>query len=312
MLLWGDMSPNTLDTFTVLIDGIYGALLNNPLNQNVWPKFCSKDVGEKFHEILDSVAVVKGYLSNKTFLPLPMNGKEFTETVEQIVLGFVNLSIYYVYSDRYILFSIFLIFFLSTIPCDMKLQNLLEGIVIKWSYLINETVTDTSAKLFYNGAQPLPSDEYTYWNNRLTNLENLYTQLIENNRKMVGVILEKIHSVYFTAFRQSFESAVTALTQARDVSVYLNAFAKHTHHFQSHNFLECNTLIKPMLHCMCVMWSKSIYYPKGNWAHLIRMIANMLIEESMNALDAETLFQNDIDDTISKIINIVAILNTYK
>lgn len=194
----------------------------------------------------------------------------------------------------------------------MKLQNLLEGIVIKWSYLINDIVIETSEKLFQNAVQPLPTDEYTYWNKRLINLENVYAQLTENNRKMVGVILEKIDSVYFTAFRQTFENAIAALTQARDVTLYLNAFAKYTHLFQSSHFLDTGMLIKPMLHCMCIMWSQSIYYPKENWTRLFKMIANMLIDESMNALDAETLFQNDIEDTILKIADIVTILNTFK
>lgn len=90
MLLYGDISSNTLDSFTILIDEIYGSLLNNPLNQCAWPKLLQKDVADKFYEILESVAVVKGFLNNKTFLPLPMNVKEFTETVEQIVLGFVH------------------------------------------------------------------------------------------------------------------------------------------------------------------------------------------------------------------------------
>lgn len=196
--------------------------------------------------------------------------------------------------------------------CDMKLQNLLEGIVIKWSYLVNDIVTETSEKLFQHNAHPLPIEEYTYWNNRLINLENVYEQLTENNRKMVGVILEKINSVYFTAYRQLFGNIIAALTQARDVTIYLNAFARHTHLFQSSHFLECGMLIKPTLHCMCIMWSQSIYYPKDNWTRLFKMIANMLIEESMNALDAETLFQNDIEDTMLKIADIVTILNTFK
>lgn len=196
--------------------------------------------------------------------------------------------------------------------CGVKLQNLLEGIVIKWSCLINDIVIETSEKLFQNGVHPMPIDEYTYWNKRLTNFENLYTQLTENNRKMVGVILEKIESVYFATFRRSFENVVTALTQARNVSIYLNAFAKHTNLFQSNHFLDCGQVIKPMLHCMCVMWSQSIYYPKENWSRLFKMIGNMLIEESMNTLDADTLFQNDIEDTIMKITEIVHILNMYK
>lgn len=201
---------------------------------------------------------------------------------------------------------------LRTMACDIKLQNMLEGIVIKWSYIINDIVVETSAKLFQNDAQPVPHDEYTFWCSRLSNLENVYAQLTENNRKMVGVILEKIDSVYFKVYRQSFENAVVALTQARDVTIYLNAFAKYTHLFESNHFLECGILIKPMLHCVCVMWSQSIYYPKENWPRLFKLIGNMLIDESMSALDAETLFQNDIEDTIMKITEIVAILNMYK
>lgn len=87
MLLYGDMSSNTLDTFTILIDEILGSLLNNPLNQNQWPKLVTKDISDKFSEVMENVAILKGNLSNKTFLPIPMNVQEFTETVEQIVLG---------------------------------------------------------------------------------------------------------------------------------------------------------------------------------------------------------------------------------
>lgn len=96
MLLYGDISSSTLDTFNVLVDEIYGSLLNNPLNRNAWPKLLQKDVSDKFYEVLENVAVVMGNLSNKTFLPLPMNVKEFTETVEQIVLGLVNKRHVYV------------------------------------------------------------------------------------------------------------------------------------------------------------------------------------------------------------------------
>lgn len=91
MLLYGDISSNTLDTFSVLIDEIFGALLNNPLNQKLWPKLLTRDISENFFDALENVAVVKGYLCNKTFLPLPMNSKAFSETVEQIALGFVSL-----------------------------------------------------------------------------------------------------------------------------------------------------------------------------------------------------------------------------
>lgn len=201
---------------------------------------------------------------------------------------------------------------LRAASCDKKLQNTLEGCVIKWSNLINDVIIETSEKLFSNNVHPLPIDEYEYWNQRLDNLENIYAQLIENNRKMVGIILEQLNSVYVTAFRQLFNNTVAALTQARDVFIHLSAFAKCTHQFQSSNFLDCGTLIVPLLHCMCIMWSHSIYYPKENWIRLFRMVSNMLITESMNNLDVDTLFQNDIEDSIMKINEIMAILQLFK
>lgn len=42
------------------------------------------------------------------------------------------------------------------------------------------------------------------------------------------------------------------------------------------------------------------------------MISNMLIAESMNTLDVDTLFQNDIEDSMMKINEIIAILELYK
>lgn len=189
---------------------------------------------------------------------------------------------------------------------------MLEGVVIKWSQLINDVIIETSETLFTNDAHPLPADEYEYWQNRLINLENIYSQLIENNRKMIGIILEELNSVYLKAFRQTFNNTVAALTQARDVTIHLNAFTKFALQFQSNHFLECGTLIAPLLHCMCIMWSYSTYYPKENWCRLFKMVGNMLIMESMNTLDVDTLFQNDIEDSIMKINEIIAILQLYK
>lgn len=87
MLIYGDISSNTLNAFTILINDIFGSLLNNSQNQNLWPKTLTKEISDKFYEILDNVAIVKGNLTNKTFLPLPMNGGQFSDMVEQIVLG---------------------------------------------------------------------------------------------------------------------------------------------------------------------------------------------------------------------------------
>lgn len=209
--------------------------------------------------------------------------------------------------------------------CDLKTQNILEGIAIKWSYLINDVVIDTSAK-FFNASDgqsssssalpapppPTPSTEITFWNERYANLDNLYGQLTEKRRKMVGQMLEKISSVYYTAFRQAFQHTITSLVQARDVCIHLNALNGQLHVFQNTIFHECAPLIRPLLHCICLMWRESKHYPSANWPLLFKMIANMLIEESTKNLDPDTLFQNDVEDTMMKIDETVVILKHFK
>lgn len=129
---------------------------------------------------------------------------------------------------------------------------------------------------------------------------------------MVGRILEKISSVYFAAFRRAFQHTITALVQARDVCIHLNAFAGQLHAFQNTVFHECGPLIRPMLHCLCLMWRESKHYPAANWPLLFKMIANMLIEEASKNLDSDTLFQSDAEDTMMKIDETIAILKHFK
>lgn len=202
------------------------------------------------------------------------------------------------------------------------MQNILEGIVIKWSLLINEIIIDTSEKLFNINtissssiqplSPPIPTAEYTFWNMRYSNLNHLYTQLTDYGRKMIGSALEAINSVYFNAFKQAFQNTVTSLTQARDVRIYLNALEPFTKSFETVNFHECRPHIKPLLHCMCIMWAHSKYYIPTNWVTLFKMIANMLVEESNRNLDSIALFQNDVEDGLQKISDTISILEYYK
>lgn len=87
MVIYGDISSNTLNAFTMLINDVFGSLLNNLQNQKSWPNLLAKEISEKFYAVLENVAVVKGNQTKRTFLPLPMNVEKCSETVEQIVLG---------------------------------------------------------------------------------------------------------------------------------------------------------------------------------------------------------------------------------
>lgn len=53
---------------------------------------------------------------------------------------------------------------------DLYLKSAIEGVVIKWAYLVNDVVTHESSAAFENGQNPTPNFELEYWSTRLANL----------------------------------------------------------------------------------------------------------------------------------------------
>lgn len=53
---------------------------------------------------------------------------------------------------------------------DLYLKSAIEGVVIKWAYLVNDVVTQESSAAFENGQNPTPDVELDYWSTRLANL----------------------------------------------------------------------------------------------------------------------------------------------
>lgn len=183
--------------------------------------------------------------------------------------------------------------------------------MIKWSYSVNDIVKDSSNDLFSGDHQPLPMTEVQFWCNRYRNLQNVYNQLVDEKRKMVGLILNKVKSVYYSAFRQTFQRTVAALVRARDNSLYLMALSNHFAAFERLNFHESSPLFEPMIHCFCLMWAQSKYY-SNNWVNLFRMVGNLLIQESSKNLDAETMFQVDVEDMLQKLSDTLKVFDHYR
>jgi len=104
--------------------------------------------------------------------------------------------------------------------CDGEMKNSLEAIVLKWSDQIDTVLKDDVSSLFKNGPHPLPIALFSYWTSRLSNLENIFDQLRDPQARTIGFVLEKIDSVYYSAFRTTFNNIVLALHMARDLTLY--------------------------------------------------------------------------------------------
>ena len=115
----------------------------------------------------------------------------------------------------------------------MTLKNNIEAIIIKWAYQIEEVLSkDSDEPLHLPGNHPGPMTEIKFWEAKCMNLESLYEQLIADTTKKMASILQCTDSAYFPVYARLFKNVVAALTEAQDITLFLNPLKSH---FQVHN-----------------------------------------------------------------------------
>jgi dynein heavy chain len=56
-----------------------------------------------------------------------------------------------------------------------------------------------------------------------------------------------------------FKNVVTALAEARDITLYLSPLMKHFQQFEEVEFSESKPLLKPLMHVVCLVKNKIIF-----------------------------------------------------
>lgn len=79
MLIYGDISPNSLHHLSSLTDEVFAPLLTDYVSKNDWQASIHDDILTKFHEYNVELNVIKGKLSNQTILSLPRNMNDVLE-----------------------------------------------------------------------------------------------------------------------------------------------------------------------------------------------------------------------------------------
>lgn len=191
--------------------------------------------------------------------------------------------------------------------------NSLEGVVIKWTCQIDEILKQDSSTLFNGKKEPVPSDEINFWQNRLKNLENIFSQLRDFRVKQVGNILETIESVYCKSFKKTFKNVVNALDEARNITLWLKPLKKYFDDFDTKEFLELKDKIHPLLHCICLVWAHSPYYATNSrMVVLFKTMNNMIINCASRSLDPESLFQSDPYEALVRLEQNIDLLNFWR
>lgn len=231
---------------------------------------------------------VKGALQSNTLLPMPAG-------IERI---YVALAQYIESGGEEI---------------DLPLKSSVEGAVIRWASIVGDILKQASTLAFAGGAHPTPRSEVQFWKARLKNLECIYDQLRDPRVKKMVLYLEKTDSSYLPCFKVMFKNVVASVVEGRDICLYLKAFEPHFSVFEDNEFLEARDNIKPLVHCVGLLWANSRYYCSSDKiVILLKEIANLLIEAVSRDLDPSSIFQGEADETYEKLKKCIEQLELFQ
>lgn len=196
--------------------------------------------------------------------------------------------------------------------CDLELKSNIENAVIKWASICREVLKQSSKAAFAGGAHPTPTKEVEFWFHRLKNLEYIYDQLRDPRVKKMGEYLELTQSTYSKTFKTLFKNIVAGVVEARDIDIYLKPLVPHIQRFEESEFLDNENYIKPLIHCIGLIWANSRYYAfSEKIVVLLKEISNMLIEAVTRQLDPSSIFQGEAEEIFIKVDKSIQLLELF-
>ncbi|EDW38589.1 GL12690 [Drosophila persimilis] len=287
-IIYGDLATRTIDQLSALVEEVLVPLLSNEDNYRSWPIMVAQDVQKHVHSLKSTVHQVKGQVSGETILAMPVGVEKIVKAAKELV---------------------------ETEQCqfDLYLKSAIEGVVIKWATQIHEVIKESPSNAFANGQNPTPHTEFTFWNNRLKNLSFIYDQLRNERIRAMALILEYSMSAYHPCFQTLFKNVVTALAEAKDITLYLNPLKRPLQHLEEIDFAECKPLLIPFMNIVCILWGNSRYYcQSGKITVLLQEICNLIIYQAKRYLDPSSIFHSDIDEAMQRLTLSIQILKFFR
>nr|NP_001262793.1 dynein heavy chain at 93AB, isoform C [Drosophila melanogaster]AGB96173.1 dynein heavy chain at 93AB, isoform C [Drosophila melanogaster] len=287
-IIYGDLATRTIDQLSALVEEVLVPLLSNEDNYRNWPIMVAQDVQKHVHSLKSTVHQVKGQVSGETILAMPVGVEKIVKAAKELV---------------------------ETEQCqfDLYLKSAIEGVVIKWATQIHEVIKESPSNAFANGQNPTPHTEFTFWNNRLKNLSFIYDQLRNERIRAMALILEYSMSAYHPCFQTLFKNVVTALAEAKDITLYLNPLKRPLQHLEEIDFAECKPLLIPFMNTVGILWGNSRYYcQSAKITVLLQEICNLIIHQAKRYLDPSSIFHSDIDEAMQRLTLSIQILKFFR
>lgn len=111
---------------------------------------------------------------------------------------------------------------------------------------------------------------------------------------------------------ECLQISITALSEAKDICLYLKPLVKHIHQLEEIDFSECTPLLAPLMHVICLIYVHSKHYNQLKLVVLLKQICNLLIKQAKRYLDPSSIFHSDIDEAMQRITYSLSALSKFQ
>ena len=137
----------------------------------------------------------------------------------------------------------------------------------------------TSAQPLLDGKNPGPLAETDFWKARTADLESIVEQLYDDKARKMCQLLEMTQSSYYPALQGMHEDVLAALTESRNIHIFLKPLQRYFEEMEETDFGELPQLLDIVFHLVCLVWANCEHYQQpARIVVLLQEISNHMIE----------------------------------
>nr|XP_057922872.1 dynein axonemal heavy chain 17-like isoform X2 [Doryrhamphus excisus] len=270
---------DVLSFITALTQEVVCPLLNNQANDGEWAPGAAEETLILMERLKNEALVMKAQQEGWTFLPLPKNLHDNKERTSS----------------------------------DIKLLHACESVIIEWAGLVSEFLQQNPSQLLLDGIKPQPSEEFNFWNNRLTNLQLIQQQMTSSKAQQVASFLQSTGGPYRFILKQIYEDVQKGLREAHDATEKLQPLQDKLDKIERLQYRQLRDKMAAVMEKVNEVWINSHFHCKPCWiVVLLQEICNLFIDWSRKFLHGQEVMQGLLADPAQVLDDIRVVILTLQ
>ncbi|XP_008400895.1 dynein heavy chain 17, axonemal-like isoform X2 [Poecilia reticulata] len=169
-----------------------------------------------------------------------------------------------------------------------RLLHACEETVVEWVELVSDFLQQDWSGLVLDRQKPVPSEEFSFWKNRLKNLLFIQDQLLSAKVQQVGSILKAEDSIYLAALQDLQRHVQEGVQEAEDITLHLTPVQQKLSEVLEMDFHQLKDDMAAVMDMVALLWTQSEFYCRPRrTVVLLQEICNLYIQLSRGFLPGQ-------------------------